>query len=78
MAVTLDEARRAELIRKLQGFFVQEFDDELSAFRAEAILDFFVETLGPSVYNQGVQDARIFMAQKLDDLDAEIHERERG
>jgi uncharacterized protein (DUF2164 family) len=76
MTVTLDDARRAELVRKLQAFFLAEFDEELSPFRAEGMLDFFLESLGPSVYNQGVQDARIYMAQELDDLDAEIHERE--
>lgn len=76
MAVTVDDARRVELVRKLQGFFNEEFDEVLSAFRAEGLLDFFLETLGPSAYNQGVLDARRFMAQKLDDLDAEIHEPE--
>jgi uncharacterized protein (DUF2164 family) len=78
MAVTLDEARRAQMIKKLQGHFLQEFDEDLSAFRAEGVLDFFLERLGPSVYNQGVQDARVYMRRKLDDLDAEIHEPEVG
>lgn len=78
MAVTLDDERRAQLIKKLQGFFLEEFDEDLSAFRAEGVLDFFLESLGPSIYNQGVQDARIYLAQKLDDLDAEIHEPEVG
>lgn len=76
MAVELDDARRAQLVKKLQGFFLEEFDEELSAFRAESVLDFFLEALAPSIYNQGVEDARVFMAKKLDDLDAEIHERE--
>ena len=76
MAVNLDETRRARLISKLQGFFLEEFDEDLSAFRAEALLDFFLGALGPGIYNQGVEDARVFMAQKLDDLDAEIHEKE--
>ena len=77
MAIDLDDERRAQLIKKLQGFFLEEFDEDLSAFRAEGVLDFFVETLGPSIYNQGVEDARVFMSKKLDDLDAEIHEREK-
>lgn len=78
MAVTLDDDRRAHMIKRLQGFFLEEFDEELSAFRSEGVLDFFLEALGPSVYNQGVQDARTYMFQKLDDLDAEIHEPEAG
>jgi uncharacterized protein (DUF2164 family) len=76
MAVDLDEKRRAHLISRLQGFFLEEFEEELSPFRAEGVLDFFLEALGPSVYNQGVEDARVFVMKKLDDLDAEIHERE--
>ena len=76
MAIELDEQRRAQLVKKLQGFFQEEFDEDLSAFRAEGVLDFFLESLGPSIYNQGVEDARVFMSKKLDDLDAEIHERE--
>ena len=76
MAVELDQARREQLIRRLQGFFLEEFDEELSAFRSEQTLDFFLEALGPQVYNQAVQDARGFMLRKLDDLDGEVREPE--
>lgn len=76
MAVTLDGERRGYMVGRLRGFFLEEFDEELSAFRAESLIDFFLESLGPSVYNQGVEDARVYMTQKLDDLDAEIHEPE--
>lgn len=78
MAVTLDDERRTHLVKKLQGFFLEEFDEELSAFRAEGVLDFFLESLGPSIYNQGVEDARVYMARKLDELDIEVHEVEAG
>ena len=76
MAVQLDEARRERLVSSLRGFFQQEFDEKLSAFRAEQGLDFFLEALGPQVYNQAVQDARGFMLSKLEDLDGEVHEHE--
>ena len=74
MTIKLDEARRDQLIGQLQGFFLQEFDEELSRFRAEQVLDFALATLGPPVYNQAVQDARGFMQRRLEDLDGEIYE----
>ena len=77
MGVTLDDARRDRLIRGLQGLFLQEFDEDLSTFRAEQILDHFLDVLAPQAYNQGVQDARGFMQRKLDDLDGEVHEPEK-
>ena len=76
MAVKLDDARREGLVSRFQGFHQQEFDEELSDFRAEQVLDFFLDALGPQVYNQAVQDARGFMLRTLDDIDGEVHEPE--
>ena len=76
MAIELDARRRELLLQNVQGFFLEEFDEEVSSFRAEQLLDFFLERLGPQVYNQGVQDARVFLQRKLDDLDGEVYEPE--
>lgn len=32
------------------------------------ILDFFINELGPFIYNQGVEDARVYIKDKLEDL----------
>ena len=74
--ITIDDARRERLGRQLKALFQNEFDEEISDFRADRILDFFLGTLGPQVYNQAVQDARQFMQTRLDDLDGEVYERE--
>ena len=76
MAVKLDEARRAQLIAEFQAHFRQNFDEQLSEFRAAEIMEFFLGALGPQVYNQAVQDARAYLQQKLDDLDGEVYESE--
>lgn len=76
MALNLDDERRAEITRQLQAFYLQQFDEELSDFRAAQLVDFFVGALAAPVYNQAVQDARRFMLEKLDDLDGEVYEPE--
>lgn len=76
MAIMLDDDRRGQLVAALQGFYLTEFDEELSAFRAERLLDFLLGLVAPPVYNQAVQDARAFMQRKLDDLDGEVYEME--
>lgn len=73
MAIELTEERRRELISRLGGFYLEEFDEELSPFRAEQLLDFVLDVLGPQVYNQAVQDARGYLQTKLDELDGEVH-----
>lgn len=72
--IKLSEERRAALISNIGAMYQEEFDEDLSSFRAEQLLDHFIKLLGPAVYNQAIQDARAFMAQQLDDLDATFHE----
>jgi uncharacterized protein (DUF2164 family) len=76
MPIELDEPRKEQLIGRLQAFFLEEFDEEISRFRAEQVLAFALKNLAPQVYNQAVQDARGFMQRRLEDLDGEIHEPE--
>ena len=71
--IKLSEDRRARLTGQLQTLFLAEFDESLSEFRAEQILDLMLKTLGPGIYNQAVQDVRAHLQSKLDDLDGEVY-----
>jgi uncharacterized protein (DUF2164 family) len=71
--IKIDEARKERLNRELRALFLESFEEEISEFRADEIVDFFLGALGPQVYNQAVQDARKFVMEKLDDLDGEVH-----
>ncbi len=73
MPIHLADERRDALLERICSFFLEEFDEELSSFRAQSLLDFFLETLGPQVYNQAVQDARAFMLQRLEDLEGDVY-----
>ena len=76
LRIRLSPERRATLLRIIKGHFTEHFDEPLSVFRAEALLDLFVRELGPAVYNQGVRDAASFIQDKLGDIEGEIYERE--
>jgi uncharacterized protein (DUF2164 family) len=76
MRIRLSPDRRAALLRAVKQYVTAEFDEPLSDFRAEGLLDFFVRELGPPVYNQGVRDAAAFVQEKLADIEGEIYERE--
>lgn len=71
-SLELSQERRTALKEALQGYFSAEFDETLSDFRAEELLTFMLAQLGPTLYNQGITDARAFISGKLDDLDIEF------
>jgi len=74
--IRLSDDRRAALLRAIKHYFRDNFDEPLSDFRADALLDFFVSELGPPVYNQGVRDAAGYLQQKLADIEGDVYERE--
>jgi len=76
MRIKLSPERRANLLRAIKEYSAVEFDEPLSDFRAQALLDFFIRELGPPVYNQGVRDASGFIQSKLADIEGEITERD--
>jgi uncharacterized protein (DUF2164 family) len=73
MKVQLEDGRRADVVVRLQKLFRGEFDESLSDFRANAVVDLLLKTVGPEIYNQAVQDVRAHLQRRLDDLDGEIY-----
>ena len=77
MRIRLSDERRGKLLAEIRQHFEEQFDEPISDFRAQGLLDFFVLTLGPPVYNQGVRDASRYMQDKLTDIEGEVYETER-
>ena len=73
MMPDLSEERREALRDHLIRLFSSDFDETLTEFRADAVIDLMLKTLSPTVYNQAVQDVRQHLQIKLDDLDGEIY-----
>ena len=76
MRIRLAPERRASLLQAVKRHFAAEFEESLSDFRAEGLVDLFVRELGPPVYNQGVRDAVSYLQAKLADIDGDVYERE--
>lgn len=76
MRIQLTAERRARMLAALASYFAEHFDEEISPFKAERLLDFLVAELGPPVYNQAIRDAHAFMTEKLADLEGEFYEPE--
>ncbi len=66
--IELSKEVRRDLTDSIKEYFARERDEELSDFKAAAILGFILETVGPHIYNQAVADAHALMSERLDDL----------
>lgn len=76
MGLQLSDERKLDVARALRGFFLDEFDNEMSEFQAAEVVDFMLKQIGPSQYNQAIGDARNFLMEKIEELDVTLYEPE--
>ena len=76
MAIELDKSQRPAAIASIERYFQEHFDQRIGNIKAGALLNFFLEEIGPSVYNLGVGDAQERLQMRVTELDIEVHEDE--
>ena len=75
---SLSPDRRQRLVGELRKMSERDFDILLSDFQAGEMVDRMTALIGPAVYNEAVQDARLNLQRRLDDLDGEVFVDEPG
>ena len=73
MEIRLNAARKKALIEEVQSYFRNEHDELIGDLKAAMFVDFFIEKLGPKIYNQAIDDANSFIQEKLVDLDGTLY-----
>ena len=76
--LSLSPDRRQRLIGELRKMSERDFDILLSEFQAGELVDRMTALIGPAVYNEAVQDVRLNLQRRLDDLDGEVFVDEPG
>jgi uncharacterized protein (DUF2164 family) len=78
MTITLNKETRATAVTSIERYFQQELDEKIGNIRAAALLNFFLEEIGPSVYNQAVANVQERLIQRVTEIDIECYEDEFG
>jgi len=76
-AIRFSEQQKNEIVEAIQIYFEKELDQDIGQFDAEFLLDFFSEKVGPYYYNQGLNDARAILDDKLDTITESFYELEK-
>ncbi len=78
MAIELPKEARAQAIASIERWFQDERGERVGNITASALLNYVLLEIGPSVYNQAVADVQDRLAQRVAEIDVEIHEDEFG
>jgi uncharacterized protein (DUF2164 family) len=64
----ITKEQKQDVVESLKRFFTETLDSELSDLQAGFFLDYIMSEIAPFAYNQGVEDARKFIAAQADEL----------
>ena len=73
MKIELAEQARKDAIASIQQYFEVNLPEPIGQLPAGLLLDFFVEEIGPAIYNKAVADAQTRIQQRAADLEAELY-----
>lgn len=74
VAIEIDKDARAEAVRSIERWFRENRDEPIGNVAAGGLLGFFLEEIGPLVYNRAVTDVQERLSMRVAEVDIEIHE----
>jgi uncharacterized protein (DUF2164 family) len=76
MPIELPKDAHKEAVASVERWFRENRDEKIGNIAAGALLSFFIEEVGPSIYNKAVADVQERLQLRVSELDIEVHEDE--
>ena len=73
MAIEISKQDRQQAIESLMRYAAENFDERMGNVGAGALLGFFLEEIGPLVYNQAVTDVQQRLQTRINEIDLEVY-----
>jgi uncharacterized protein (DUF2164 family) len=70
--IELSKEAQAEAIASLKRYFEENMPEPIGDLSASMLLNFFIEDIGPAIYNKAVLDAQQRVQQRVLDLSGEL------
>jgi uncharacterized protein (DUF2164 family) len=73
MTIELPKDARARAIASIERYFRENMEEKIGNVAASGLLGYFLEEIGPLVYNQAVADVQERLQARIAELDSEVH-----
>ncbi len=76
MPIELPKETRLRLLESIKRFSSEHLEQEIGDLKATLVLDFCLQEIGPSVYNQAVGDAQRHLVDRVEEMGGAVHQQE--
>lgn len=73
MQIQLPDDARKRAISSIERYFNENMDEPIGNVAAGALLGYFLDEIGPTVYNQAVADVQERLQTRVMEVDIELH-----
>lgn len=73
MPIEIPKPVRAAAIASMRRYFEENMTEPIGDLPAGLLLNYFLEEVGPVIYNQAITDAQARMTQRVSDLSGELY-----
>jgi len=74
--IEISKPERTAAIASMQRYFEENLPEPIGDLPAGLLLNFFLEEVGPLIYNRAIADAQARMQQRVSDLNGELYAHE--
>lgn len=71
--IEISKQGRADAVASIQRYFEENMPEPIGELAAGLLLNFFLEEVGPVIYNRAIAGAQERMAQRVSDLSGELY-----
>lgn len=74
MTIELSKEVRQQAIASIERYFQENMDEKIGNIAASALLGFFVDEIGPVIYNMAVAEVQERIQARVMEIDLEVNE----
>ncbi|OYT91754.1 MAG: hypothetical protein CFE43_11680 [Burkholderiales bacterium PBB3] len=73
MTIEIPKEARQQAIASIERYFQENMDDRIGNIAAGALLGFFIEEIGPLIYNMAVAEVQERLQVRVMEIDLEVN-----
>jgi len=71
--IHLTEDQKRNMMKEIESFWLDEFDEKTGLIKQQAVFDFFMEQFAPVIYNRALDDARAWCRQSMEKMEDDFY-----
>ena len=71
--IQLTDEQKRNMMKEIESFWLDEFDEKTGLIKQQAIFDFFMEQFAPSIYNRALDDAKTWCKRSVENMEDDYY-----